>query len=102
MLRGLSVMSVRVLFWLRLRCRQSFLLSLASLRRAIFLVFGVGGAPHLLYALLTRFRAPTPPSTRFAAAKPPAGRTVRLAGVFACCGVLSCAGGAIAAAIPLA
>ena len=30
------------------------------------------------------------------------GRTVRLAGVFACCGVLSCAGGAIAAAIPLA
>lgn len=40
MLRGLSVMSVRVLFWLMLRCRQSFLLSLAFLRRAIFLVFG--------------------------------------------------------------
>ena len=102
MLRGLSVMSVRVLFWLRLRCRQSFLLSLASLRRAIFLVFGVGGAPHLLYALLTRFRAPTPPSMLFAAARPSMGRTVRLAVVFACCGVLSCAGGAIAAAIPLA
>lgn len=30
------------------------------------------------------------------------GRTVRLVGVFACGGVLSCAGGAIAAAIPLA
>lgn len=94
-------MSVRVLFWLRPRCRQPFLLSRVSLRRAIFLVFGVGGAPHLLYALLTGFRAPDHPSTRLAAARPSMGRTVRLAGVFACGGVLSCAGGAIAAAIPL-
>ena len=39
---------------------------------------------------------------RFAPARPPPGRTVRLAAMFACCGVLSCAGGAIAAAIPLA
>lgn len=101
-MRGLSVMSVRVLFWLRPRCRQPFLLSRVSLRRAIFLVFGVGGAPHLLYALLTSFHAPTPPSMLFAAARPSMGRTVRLAGVFACGGVLSCAGGAIAAAIPLA
>ena len=101
MLRALSVMSVRVLFWLRLRCRRSFLLSLASLRRAIFSLCG-GGAPPLLYALLTRFRAPTPPSMLFAAARPSMGRTERLASVFACCGVLSCAGGAIAAAISLA
>lgn len=101
-MRGLSVMSVRVLFWLRPRCRRSFLLSRVSLWRVIFLVFWVGGAPHLLYALLTRFRAPTPPSMLFAAARPSMGRTERLVGVFACGGVLWCAGGAIVAAISVA
>lgn len=87
MLRALSVMSARVLFWLRPRCRQPFLLSLASLRRAIFLVFGVGGAPHLLYALLTSFHASDHPSVRFAAARLRGARTARLVGVFAGVGV---------------
>lgn len=87
MLRVLSVMSVRVLFWLRPRCRQPFLLSLVSLRRAIFLVFGVGGAPHLLYALLTSFHASDHPSMRFAAVRLRGARTARLAGVFAGVGV---------------
>ena len=89
-MRALSVMSARVLFWLRPRCRQPFLLSLTSLRRAIFLVFGVGGAPHLLYALLTGFHASDHPSMRFAAARPSMGRTVRLAVVFVGGGMFRC------------
>lgn len=67
-----------------------------------FLSCGVGGRAASLYALLTGFRAPDHPSTRLAAVRPSMGRTVRLAVVFACGGVLSCAGGAIVAAIPLA
>ena len=55
-----------------------------------------------LYALLTRFHAPDHPSTRFAAAGLREARTACLAAVFASLGVLSCAGGAIAAAITLA
>ena len=101
MLRALSVMSVRVLSWLRPRCRRSFLLSLASWRRVLIAWWRLGHAASL-HALLTRFLAPTPPSMLFAAARPSMGRTARLAAVFACCGVLLCAGGAIAAAIPLA
>lgn len=67
-----------------------------------FLSCGVGGRAASLYALLTGFRAPNPPRVRFVPTRPPTGRTVRLAAVFAPFGVLRCAGGAIAAAIPLA
>ena len=67
-----------------------------------FLSCGVGGRAASLYALLTAFHAPDHPSMRFAAARPSMDRTVRLAVVFVGGGVLSCAGGAIVAAISVA
>ena len=76
-------------------------LALSCWRRVLIAWRRLGRAASL-YALLTRFRAPTPPRVRFAPARPPTGRTARLAGVFACGGVLWCAGGAIAAAISVA
>lgn len=67
-----------------------------------FLSCGVGGRAASLYALLTGFHAPDHPSMRFGAARLRGARTARLAGVFVGGGVLSCAGGAIVAAISVA
>ena len=100
-MRVLFVMSVRVLFWLASRRRRSFLSSRFSLRRVLIVWWRLGHAASL-YVLLTGFRASDHPSTRFGTARLREARTACLAAVFACCGVLSCAGGAIAAAISVA
>ena len=52
-----------------------------------FLSCGVGGRAASLYALLTGFHASDHPSMRLSPVGPSAGRTVRLAGVFAGVGV---------------
>ena len=101
MLRALSVMSVRALFWLRPRCRA------CPCRRGClcgvtWLPDGGPVTPPLLYALLTGFHAPATPSTRFGAARPREARTARLVGVFAHLGALRRAGGAIVGAISVA
>lgn len=59
-------------------------------RRVLIAWWWLGHAA-LLYALLTRFRAPAPPRVRFVPTRPPTGRTVRLVGclrVATCCRVL--------------
>ena len=89
MLRVLSVMSVRVLFWLRLRCRRPFLLSRVSWRRVPIVWWRLGHAASL-YALLTGFHASDHPSTRFVAARLRGARTARLVGVFVGGGMFRC------------